>query len=294
MEKVTHRNLSTGRFIGLAILGFAICFYGIPILWLFVGVTRSEASLLADMPLSVGTWRDFRQTWVNLTTFNDFQMVTWAMNSVIYTVGGVTLSLLTAIPAGYALAQGHFPGRRLILVLTLIAMITPSTAVVLPIFLQMTMLGLNNTYAGLVLASGFFPFGVYLAYIYFATSLPKGVLESARIDGCSRWQLFTKIALPLARPIISLVAFFSFLSIWSNYFLAFVLLSDDALYNLPVGLTTLVSGSGALSNLPTVGIPIKKPEVILAAILVALPVMIVFIFAQGRVRSGMLTGSEKG
>jgi len=184
--------------------------------------------------------------------------------------------------------------RSTVNVLTLIAMITPSTAVVLPIFLQMHLLGLTNTYAGFILASGFFPFGVYLAYIYFSTSLPKGVMDSARVDGCTRAQLFTRIALPLAKPAMALVAFFSFLGIWSNYFLAFVLLSDDALYNLPVGLTTLVSGSGALSNLPTEGIPIKKPEVILAAILVALPVMLIFLFAQGRVRSGLLTGAEKG
>jgi len=184
--------------------------------------------------------------------------------------------------------------RSTVNVLTLIAMITPSTAVVLPIFLQMHLLGLTNTYAGFILASGFFPYGVYLAYIYFSTSLPKGVMDSARVDGCTRLQLFTRIALPLAKPAIALVAFFSFLGIWSNYFLAFVLLSDVALYNLPVGLTTLVSGSGALSNLPTEGIPIKKPEVILAAILVALPVMLIFLFAQGRVRSGLLTGAEKG
>lgn len=184
--------------------------------------------------------------------------------------------------------------RSTVNVLTLIAMITPSTAVVLPIFLQMHLLGLTNTYAGFILASGFFPYGVYLAYIYFSTSLPKGVMDSARVDGCTRLQLFTRIALPLAKPAIALVAFFSFLGIWSNYFLAFVLLSDVALYNLPVGLTTLVSGSGALSNLPTEGIPIKKPEVILAAILVAFPVMLIFLFAQGRVRSGLLTGAEKG
>ena len=288
------RRFSFGSFVAWAFLAFVVCFYGIPLLWLFLASTRSEAALISDAPLSFGDWGSFRQTWIDLTTFNDFQMVRWAVNSLIYTVGGVGLALVTAIPGGYALALGHFPGRRLILIVTLIAMITPSTAVVLPIFLQMTILGLNNTYTGFILASGFFPFGVYLSYIYFSSSLPKSVMESARVDGCTRLQLFTRIALPLASPIIALVAFFSFLAIWSNYFLAFVLLSDDSLYNLPVGLTTLVSGSGALSNLPTEGIPIKKPEVILAAILVALPVMIVFLFAQGRVRSGMLSGAEKG
>ena len=287
-------RLSFGRLATLATLAFAACFYGIPLLWLFIAGTRSEASLLGEPPYAFGTWDAFINTWTNLTSYNNFQIITWATNSLIYSVGGVLLSLVACIPAGYALAQSEFPGRKLILVLTLIAMITPSTAVVLPIFLEMNLLGLNNTYAGLILASGFFPFGVYLAYVYFSTSLPKGVMDSARVDGATRFQLFSRIALPLARPIIALVAFFSFLAIWSNYFLAFVLLSDDRLYNLPVGLTALVSGSGALSNLPSYDVPIRKPEVILAAILVVLPVLLIFLLAQRFVRSGMLSGAEKG
>ncbi|MBD9492230.1 carbohydrate ABC transporter permease [Ensifer sp. ENS11] len=229
-----------------------------------------------------------------MTTYNNFQLGVWALNSLIYSAGGVVLSLIACVPAGYALALGEFPGRRLVLILTLIAMITPSTAVVLPIFLELNLLGLNNSYSGMILASGFFPFGVYLSYIYFSTSLPKGVLDSGRVDGANRFQLFSRIALPLARPLLALVAFFSFLAIWSNYFLAFVLLSDDRLYNLPVGLTALVSSSGALSNLPSNDIPIKKPEVILAAVLVILPVLLIFLVAQRFVRSGMLSGAEKG
>lgn len=287
-------RLSLGRFIVFAVLAFAVCFYGLPLLWLFLAGTRSQASLFSDPPFSLGTWVAFSRTWTNLTSYNNFQMLTWATNSLIYSVGGVLLSLVASIPGGYALAASEFPGRKLILMLTLIAMITPSTAVVLPIFLEMNLLGLNNTYGGLILASGFFPFGVYLTYVYFSTSLPKSVMDSARIDGCDRFQLFSRIALPLARPIVALVAFFSFLAIWSNYFLAFVLLTDDKLYNLPVGLTVLVSSSGALSNLPSNDVPIKKPEVILAAILVVLPVLLIFMVAQRFVRSGMLSGAEKG
>ncbi|KQY76799.1 MULTISPECIES: carbohydrate ABC transporter permease [unclassified Ensifer] len=287
-------RFSLGRFLIAAILVFAVCFYGIPLLWLFVASTRSTASLFSDPPYALGTWSSFVETWTNLTTYNNFQLGVWALNSLIYSAGGVVLSLIACVPAGYALALGEFPGRRLVLILTLIAMITPSTAVVLPIFLELNLLGLNNSYSGMILASGFFPFGVYLSYIYFSTSLPKGVLDSGRVDGANRFQLFSRIALPLARPLLALVAFFSFLAIWSNYFLAFVLLSDDRLYNLPVGLTALVSSSGALSNLPSNDIPIKKPEVILAAVLVILPVLLIFLVAQRFVRSGMLSGAEKG
>lgn len=287
-------RVNPGRFVVFATLAFAVCFYGIPLLWLFIAGTRSESSLLTQSPFALGDWDSFVRTWNNLTTYNNFQILTWTVNSLIYVVGGVLLSLIACVPAGYALAASEFPGRRLILILTLIAMITPSTAVVLPIFLELNLIGLNNTYAGLILASGFFPFGVYLTYVYFSTSLPKGVMDSARVDGANRFELFSRIALPLAKPIIALVAFFSFLGIWSNYFLAFVLLSDDKLYNLPVGLTALVSGSGALSNLPSNDVPIKKPEVVLAAILVVLPVLLIFMAAQRFVRSGMLSGAEKG
>ena len=291
---IARPKLSFGGLFVYAGLLFALCFYGIPLLWLFLAGTRSEASLLSEPPFALGSWEAFSRTWSNLTSYNNFQIIDWAVNSLIYSAGGVLLSLVSSIPAGYTLAVSDFPGRKFILVITLIAMITPNTAVALPIFLEMNLLGLNNSYAGMILALGFFPFGVYLSYIYFSTSLPKGVLESARVDGCNRFELFTKIALPLARPVVALVAFFSFLSIWSNYFLAFVLLSDDQLYNLPVGLTALVSGSGALSNLPSNDVPIRKPEVVLAALLVVLPVLLIFLAAQRFVRSGLLSGAEKG
>lgn len=287
-------KMSYGRFAIFACLAFALLFYGVPLLWLFIAVTKDQVTLFADPPFAIGTWDNVMSTWHDLTTYNNFQILDWAWNSVIYSVGGVSVSLLTAIPAGYALALFDFPGRKMFLILTLIALITPSQAVVLPIFLELLALGLTNTYLGLTLAVGFFPFGVYLAYVFFSTALPKGVMEAARADGCNRFQLFIHIALPLAKPIIALVAFFSFLANWSNYFLAFVLLSDDKLFNLPLGLTTLLSGAKTLSNQAASDIPIKMPEAILAAIIVVLPVLLVFLVSQRFVRTGMLAGAEKG
>ena len=287
-------RLSPGRLLVWATLAFFVVFYAVPLLWLFVASTRGDGSLVLDPPFSLGSVAELRANFDNLVSFNDFQLARWALNSVIYSVGGVTLSLIACIPAGYALALNDFPGRRLILVLTLVALITPASAVALPIFLQMNLLGLNNTYISVILATAFFPFGVYLAFIWFSTSLPRGVLDSGAVDGCNRFQVFTKLALPMARPAVALVAFFSFLANWSNYFLAFVLLSDDDLYNLPVGLAALVSGSGALSNRTANEIAIQKPEVILAAVFVIVPVLVVFLGAQRLVRAGLLSGAEKG
>ena len=289
-------QFSIGRFVIFAVLAFAAIFYGAPLLWLFIAGTRSRDSLFTGTPYDLGDWASMVQTWINLSSYNSFELGQWALNSAIYAIGGVLVSLLTAIPAGYVLALYNFPGRRLILILTLIAIITPSAAIVLPIFLEMTLIGLNNTYAGLILATGFFPFGVYLAYIYFASSMPAGIMDSGMIDGCNRFQLFLYLGLPLAGPLVALVAFFSFLANWSNYFLALVLLSDERLFNLPVGLGALIDGAGALSNQQggSADIPIKLPEAIQACIVVVLPVLIIFLVSQRYVRAGLLSGAEKG
>lgn len=290
-----QKKIRFSSFVIWSILAFFIVIYGVPLLWLLLAGTRTESSLISDAPLSFGSFATMKETFLNLTGYNDGQIWTWAWNSVIYTVGSVTLTLLTCIPAGYALAMSNFPGRKFILIMVLIAMITPSQAIILPIFLEMSLLGLTNTYVGLILASSFFPFGVYLSYIYYSTSLPKSVLESARIDGCGHFQCFIHMGLPLARPLVALVAFFSFVNNWNNYFLAFILVSDDSKQNLPVGLTTLISSSGALNPQAAANnLPVGQPEAIQAAILVVLPIILVFLVSQKYVRSGLNAGAEKG
>ncbi len=291
----TPRKLRPSNFVIWSILSFFVVFYGLPLLWLLIAGTRTESSLISDPPLSFGSIAAMKQTFLNLTGFNNFQILQWTLNSVIYTVCSVSLTLFASIPAGYALAMSNFKGRKFILIMTLIAMITPSQAIILPIFLEMTLLGLTNTYSGLILASSFFPFGVYLAYIYYATSLPKSVVESARVDGCGHFQCFIHMGLPLAKPLVALLAFFSFVNNWNNYFLAFVLITDDEKQNLPVGLTTLINSSGALDlQAASNNIPVRQPEAIQAAILVVLPIMIVFLVSQKYVRSGLNSGAEKG
>lgn len=297
MENVTTqaRKLRVSHFVIWSILAFFIVVYGVPLLWLLLAGTRTESSLISDAPLSFGSFATMKETFLNLVRYNSGQVLTWAMNSVIYTFGSVTLTLMACIPAGYALAMAEFKGRKFILVMTLVAMITPSQAIILPIFLEMSFLGLTNTYTGLILASSFFPFGVYLAYIYYTTSLPKSVIESARVDGCGHLQCFIHMGLPMAKPLLALVAFFSFVNNWNNYFLAFILISDDSKQNLPVGLTTLISASGALNPQEAASnLPVGQPEAIQAAILVVLPIILVFLISQKHVRSGLNAGAEKG
>lgn len=282
------------RTVVWTILGAAFVFYATPIVWLLFAAFRTESELFSSGAFHIGSFASLRATWNNLATYQDFLIGQWAVNSIIYSVGGVGLSLIAAIPAGYVLAIYDFRFRKTILVLTLVAMITPNTVVALPIYLQMQALGLTNSYLGMILATAFFPFGVYLSFIFYVTSLPRSLVESARIDGATRFEVFVKIALPLSGPLLALVAFFSFLSNWSNYFLAFVLLTRDELYSLPIGLAVLISSSGALGNDVASDIPINRPEAIVAALLVILPVLLIFLVSQRYVRAGLLSGAEKG
>ena len=278
----------------LAALLFFAAFFAIPLVWILLAPSKTNEQLIFGSPLSIGTLEQFKHTWQNLTSFNDGQIFRWALNSLIYMVTGVGLSVSLAILAGYGLTIQDFPLRRLILILTLIALILPGALTVLPLFLMLSSIGLTNTMIGVILVSGFFPFGVYLAFIYFSTVIPRALLDAARVDGCNEWQTFWYIARPLALPVVSLIAFFSFVGNWNNYFGPYVLLSDDRLYNLPVGLGVLFSGTQAL-NPGNVGglVQIQRPEVALAGLFIIVPIMVVFVFSQRFVQSGLTTGAEK-
>ncbi len=277
----------------LVLFGFAV-FCVIPLIWLLLAPTKSDSQLLNQNPLSFGSLSRVVLAWQHLADYNGGVIYHWMLNSVFYSVSSVAISVIVALPAAYALATMRFPGRKLILTATLLAMILPATAVVLPLFLEINAVHLTNTAASVILPAAFYPFGVYLAYVYFATSLPRELLESARIDGCGEIRAFLRIALPLAKPALGLLVFFSFVANWTNYFLPYVMLSSDNAYNLPVGLGALIAGTPALN--PAAGgsyLPITYPEAALAGLLVVAPIAILFVFFQRFLVRGLLAGSVK-
>lgn len=289
-----RRGFSVPGLVRLLILaGFAF-FCVVPLVWLLFAPTKTDDQLLYDHPLSFGTIERALLAWQHLADFNDGVMYQWMVNSVYYSAGSVIISVVAAVPAAYAMATMRFVGRRLILTLTLVAMVLPATAVVLPLFLELNALRLTNTALSVILPAAFYPFGVYLAYVYFVTSLPKELLEAARMDGCGELRVFLHTALPLAKPVIAILVFFSFVANWTNYFLPYVMLSTDDMYNLPVGLGALISGTPALK--PGSGgsvLPITYPEAALAGLIVVVPIALMFIFFQRFLVRGLLSGSVK-
>jgi multiple sugar transport system permease protein len=268
-------------------------YFGLPLLWLFLAPTKTDVQLSQDFPLSIGSLGKIASDWQHLLIFDNGVIVQWSINSVLYALATLVLALVVSLPAGYALATMQPRARGLLLSLTLVAMLLPISALVLPLFLEINLVHLVNTPWSVILPTAFFPFGVYLAFIYFAVSLPKDLLAAGRIDGANEWQLFWYVGLPLARPLLGLLIFLNFTATWNNYFLPFVMLQDPSVYNLPVGLQALIAGTPALHPALVGDVPIHRAELALAGVIMVLPVALVFLFSQRFVISGALTGSFK-
>jgi len=269
-------------------------FFVVPVIWLFLAPTKTDHQLVFENPMAFGSFHTFLQTWDQMYRFQAHELLTWLENSAWYTVGGVLLALVSSVPAGYGLALTEFTGRRALLSITLLVMIMPASALVLPLFLEMNLLNLLNTPWSVILPFGFFPFGVFLSYIFFSSTIPKELLSAARVDGCSEWGVFRWVALPLARPIVALVGFFAFVFDWTNFFLPYVMFYNDRQYPLPVGLQYLIANTSAFN--PTVGLsqsPVLRPELAIATLVAIAPVFIVFLFAQRALTTGMLAGATK-
>jgi len=270
-------------------------FFVVPVIWLLFAPTKTDHQLVFRNPMAFGSFHTFLQTWDQMYKFQDHELLTWLENSAWYSVGGVLLALACAVPAGYGLALTEFTGRRVLLSITLLVMIMPASALVLPLFLEMNLLHLLNTPWSVILPFGFFPFGVFLSYIFFSSSIPKELLAAARVDGCGEWGVFRRVALPLAWPVVALVGFFAFVSDWTNFFLPFVMFYGDRQYPLPVGLQYLIANTSAFN--PTVAVsqsPVLRPELAIATLVAIAPVFIVFLFAQRALVTGTLAGATKG
>jgi multiple sugar transport system permease protein len=283
-----------GALFWAATLLLFLLYFGLPMLWLFLAPSKNDPELLNMQPLSFGSFGRYLEAFNNLRVFNNGQIFLWAYNSFFYVVTSLIFSLVITVPAGYILAVARFPGRNAVLWATLITMMLPGSALVLPLFLEMNLFGLVNTPWAVILPAIFFPFGAYLTYIYYATSLPRDILDAARVDGCNEFALFRFVGLPLAKPLLGLLAFISFNNNWNNYFGPFVMLNDDRLYNLPVGIQALIAGTTALRPTFATDLPFHRAEAALSGVIMVLPVVIVFIISQRYVISGAFTGSMKG
>ena len=278
-------------FVTIVVLAF-LCFFILPIVWLLLAPTKTNNQLLLENPFSFGSFDQLAANWNELFAFGSGIFATWLGNSVFYSFAALVITLVISIPAGYALALISFKGRRVLLMTTLIVMLIPNTALVLPIFLELSALRLIGNPLAVILPFSFFPFGVYLTYIYFSTAVSRDLLNAARIDGAGELRVFMQVAMPLATPVIALVGFFSFVGNWNNYFLPLLVVGGDKI-PVQVGLSNLLANVPAFNPTTATSIVIQLPTLALATLLSVAPILFIFLFAQRFLVEGMTAGGTK-
>jgi multiple sugar transport system permease protein len=278
---------------GVLVLIAAVFLY--LLLSFLLAAARTQSALTSGNPVSGLSWSNLRNDWRQVHGFGQGVFTSWYSNSLIVCGGGIVLSLLTGIPAGYALARLNFPLRRTILIVTLLTMVIPNTVLVIPLFLEVSALHQIGQLWPVAVIFGFFPFGTYLAFIHFNTALPKELVEAGRIDGLSEVGIFIRVALPVSKQAVAIVGFFAFLADWTNYFLPLVLLPVADHSTLTVGLQELISGSQLYDPSGAAGSLVKlyMPQLIFAAVLQTAPLLVIFLVAQRFLARGATVGAVK-
>lgn len=192
----------------------------------------------------------------------------YGLNSVLVSLIITVAQLITSVLAGYAFARLEFPGRNLIFVLYLSAMMIPSQATIIPAYILIRKMGLIDSYAGLTLPFLAGPFGAFMMRQFFL-SMPESLEEAAIIDGCSRFQVLTKIVLPLSKPALASLALFTFMGAWNDFMWPLIIINRNTMRTLQVGL-----------SLMRADLYPDWPMMMAASVMATLPILIAFVSAQ--------------
>ncbi len=291
---------TVGRLVRVGSLGLMALVFAVPIVT-FMLLSLREEDEIGHIPGGIYSLEGLSldnvlRNWETILAFNGGIFTTWLTNSMIIAGSATILAVLTAVPAGYALAKLRFPGRSVLRFVTLLTMVMPNTVLVIPIFMEVSAVGGIGKLWSVIIIMAFYPFGVYLSYIHFLTTLPRELIEAARIDGLSDVSIFFRIAAPLAKQAVALVVFFSFVASWTNYFLPLVLLPLSNQRPVSVGLQSLIGASPIFDPSASAGLAAKMylPQLALATTITIIPLFILFIAAQRYLMRGAVVGAVKG
>jgi multiple sugar transport system permease protein len=294
---------TVGRLARVVTMLFVAAIFVFPIVGFIAMAFRSEHGVDTGAGGFLGlgdvSWSNVVHNWSQVNGFgpNGGLFTQWILNSLFVAGGGALLGLAAALPAGYAMARLRFRFRRVILMITLVTMVMPNTVLVIPLFLEVNAIGAVGELWPVLIIMGFFPFGVYLSYIHFMTTMPRELVEAARIDGLSEVAIFWRIGLPISRQAVVLVGFFAFVANWTNFFLPLALLSSNQDNNtLSIGIQQLIGASPLFNPTVAAGLDVKlyMPQLALATFISMLPLLIVFVGAQKYLIRGETVGAVKG
>lgn len=279
-----RRRTRPSTVAAVTFLALVACYMLLPVYWLLVSATKSQSDLVTTPGLLPADWH----LGANLSALfaqQDGVYARWLLNSLLYAGAGAAVATLLAAAAGYALATYTFRGREAVFSVVLGGVLVPATALALPLFLLFAQADATNTFWSVFLPSIVSPFGVYLSRIFATASVPTEVLEAARMDGAGEFRIFRTIALRLMAPALVTVFLFQFVVIWNNFLLPLVMLQDDRLYPVTLGLFTWQSQTSRLPGLQTL--------TVVGALVSVVPIVLTFLLLQRHWRAGLAAGAVK-
>ncbi len=276
------RDLSIAGKIGAYVVLSVFTIFAIYPILRVVTISLRPGDRLLSKSLAIIPENPTITTYIKLFTEEPF--LQWLMNSIIISAFVMLVGVGLAATAGYTFSRYKFAGKSKAMFALITTQMFPLTMLLLPLFIMLIRLKLYDSYIGLIIAysATALPFTIWQMKGYYDT-IPFSLEEAAYIDGCTQFKTFWQIVLPLAAPALVITALFSFMTAWSEYLVAAVLIQDQNLFTLPLGLKTFQSAMETSWGLYSAG-----------AIMVSLPVVVLFLILSRWLISGLTLGSVKG
>ncbi|MGJ4842878.1 carbohydrate ABC transporter permease [Leifsonia sp. Le1] len=270
------------RTVVMVLLAVPTVYFLFPLWWLLVAATKPFGEQFSGS----GLWFDGFGLFDNLarlTAQNDGIFWQWMLNSLLYCGVGAAIGTVLSAMGGYALAKYDFPGRGAAFGVILAAVLVPKILFTLPLYLMFSGVHLINNPLAVLLPSIVSPFGVYLARVFAAQSVPDEVIEAGRLDGASEFRIFRAISTKMMLPALVTIFLFQFVDIWNNYLLPAMVLGDDHMQPVTVGLVGW--------NASHVAVP--PSLVVIGSLVSVVPLIVAFLALQRFWRAGMTAGAVK-
>jgi multiple sugar transport system permease protein len=276
------KNIKLRRVL-FPIAGFLImCLYLFPIYWMIISSMKTTTEIFAVPPTFFPNEITFESYATIFSPQNQFQK--YILNSIIISVSTMLLTILLCTPAAYGLARKKVKCVGILIAFVLIIQMFPSSMLSLPLFTLFSQLHLTDSYISVILANMTIsmPFAIVVLRTFFI-SLPKDLESAALVDGCTVWGTFLRIMVPISKTGIMTCAAFSFVFAWGEFMYSLILLNDQKYWPITLGIRQFDGQYGT-----------QWGEMMAVAVVCSLPVILIFLFAQKYIVSGVTAGSVKG
>ena len=274
-----RKRRTTGSVVALVIAVVLALIWLVPILWAIATSLKPDAETTA-VPVSWTGSGVTLDAFANV--FESGSIWRWYFNSVLVSTVVTVLTVLLSSMAAFAFSRVRFRGSEIAYFLLAAGLLVPFQALIVPLFQQVSTLGLVDTYWGVILPQVAAPIAV-LVFKRFFDGIPGDLAESARLDGASTWRIYWQIWMPLAKPATAAVGIFTFVTSWNNFLWPFISTSARGLQTIPVGLASVQQAYGA-----------QYAQLMALALLGALPLFVAFVIFQRQIVEGISSTGLKG